>query len=113
VEPGESAVATAVREAHEELGVTVDPADLEPLTAMHRGLPGGPALEQRVDFFFTATRWKGTPAIQEPGKAADLAWFGLVALPEPVVPHERVVLRALHDAGRHGSRVPPILTDGF
>lgn len=113
VEPGESAVAAAAREAREELGVEVAPADLRPVTAMHRGQPGGPALEQRVDFFFEAVRWSGTPAIQEPGKAADLAWFGFAALPAPVVPHERVVLRAMHDAGRHGSQVPAILTDGF
>ncbi|SKC79549.1 NUDIX hydrolase [Krasilnikoviella flava] len=113
VEPGESVVGAAVREAREELGVVIDPADLVPVTTMHRGLPGGPALEQRVDFFFTATRWSRSPEIREPGKVADLRWFPFVALPEPVVPHELVVLRALHDEGRHGTRVPPILTDGF
>lgn len=113
VEAGESVCAAAVREAREELGVEVDPADLVPVTTMHRGQPGGPALEQRVDFFFTATRWSGTPEIRERAKAADLRWFPFVALPEPVVPHELVVLRALHDEGRHGTRVPPILTSGF
>ncbi|MGH3585901.1 MAG: NUDIX hydrolase [Pseudonocardia sp.] len=113
VEAGESVVDAAVREAREELGVEVDPADLDPVTTMHRGQPGGPALEQRADFFFTATRWSGSPEIREPHKSADLRWFAFVALPEPVVPHELVVLRALHDAGRHGTQVPPILTDGF
>lgn len=113
VEAGESVRAAAVREAREELGVEVDPADLVPVTTMHRGQPGGPALEQRVDFFFTAARWSGIPEIRERAKAADLRWFPFVALPEPVVPHELVVLRALHDEGRHGTRVPPILTSGF
>ena len=113
VEEGESVVDAAVREAREELGVVVDPADLVPVTTMHRGQPGGPALEQRVDFFFTATRWSGSPVIREPGKVADLRWFPFVTLPDPVVPHELAVLRALHDEGRHGTRVPPILADGF
>ena len=113
VEADESVREAAVREAREELGVVVDPADLVPVTTMHRGEPGGPALEQRVDFFFTATRWAGSPEIREPAKVADLRWFPFVALPDPVVPHELVVLRALHDEGRHGTRVPPILTDGF
>jgi 8-oxo-dGTP diphosphatase len=113
VEPGESVHEAAVREAREELGVEIDAADLEPVTTMHRGQRGGPALEQRVDFFFTATRWSGTPEIREAAKAGDLRWFPFVALPTPVVPHELVVLRALHDAGRHGTRVPPILTEGF
>jgi 8-oxo-dGTP diphosphatase len=108
VEPGESALAAAVREAREELGVVVDPADVTALSVQHRGVPGGPALEQRVDFFFAATRWEGTPALQEADKAADLRWFPLVGLPHPVVPHELVVLRALHDGV-----TPPYLSCGF
>ena len=113
MEPGESVLEAAVREVREELGVVVEATDLVPVTTMHRGQPGGPALEQRVDFFFTATRWEGSPEIREPGKVADLRWFPFVALPHPVVPHELTVLRALHDEGRHGTRVPPILSDGF
>ncbi|MCA5893132.1 NUDIX domain-containing protein [Isoptericola sp. NEAU-Y5] len=113
VEPGESVLDAAVREAREELGIEVDPRDLRPLTTLHRGEPGGPALEQRVDLMFEVTRWDGTPSLQEPDKASDLGWFGLVALPDPVVPHELAVLRALHDAGRHGTVVPPIMTFGF
>lgn len=108
VEPGESVVAAAVREVREELGVEVDPADLRPVTTMHRGQPGGPALEQRVDFFFEAVRWAGAPVLQEAGKADDLGWFPFAALPEPVVPHELVVLRAIHDG-----EVPQIMTYGF
>jgi 8-oxo-dGTP diphosphatase len=108
VEPGESALAAAVREAREELGVTVEAADVLPLSVQHRGLPGGPALEQRVDFFFAATRWEGTPALQEADKAADLRWFPLVRLPEPVVPHELALLRDLHDGV-----VAPFRTFGF
>jgi 8-oxo-dGTP diphosphatase len=97
VEAGESALAAVVREAREELGVVVDPADVTALSVQHRGIPHGPALEQRVDFFFAATRWTGTPALQEADKADDLRWFPLVRLPAPVVPHEAVVLRDLHD----------------
>ncbi len=108
VEPGESVVAAAVREAREELGVEIDPADLRPLTALHRGEPGGPALEQRVDFFFTATEWVGEAVLLERDKAADLRWFGLDDLPDPVVPHELHVLRALA-----AGPVPPVMTFGF
>jgi 8-oxo-dGTP diphosphatase len=108
VEPGESVVAAAVREVREELGIELRPADLRPVTTMHRGQPGGPALEQRVDFFYEAVRWDGVPTLREAGKADDLGWFPFVALPEPVVPHELVVLRAIHDG-----EVPQILTFGF
>jgi 8-oxo-dGTP diphosphatase len=108
VERDESVLEAAVREVREELGIDVDPADLVPLTAMHRGEPGGPAIEQRVDFFFETTRWSGTPELQESDKAADLRWFPFVALPDPVVPHELAVLRAIRDG-----RVPPVMTFGF
>ncbi|PRZ05561.1 ADP-ribose pyrophosphatase YjhB (NUDIX family) [Isoptericola sp. CG 20/1183] len=108
VEPDESVLEAAVREAREELGVAVAPSDLEALTVSHRGLPGGPALEQRVDFFFAVSRWQGDPVLQEPDKAADLRWFPFVHLPEPVVPHELAVLRALHDGA-----VPRITVRGF
>jgi 8-oxo-dGTP pyrophosphatase MutT (NUDIX family) len=108
VEAGESVVGAAIREAREELGVTLDAADLRPLTAMHRGMPNGPALEQRVDFFFEARRWSGTPHTEEAGKSAGLRWYPLDALPEPVVPHELRVLQALARAD-----VPRLMIDGL
>ncbi|MDX6278757.1 MAG: 8-oxo-dGTP diphosphatase [Nocardioidaceae bacterium] len=92
VEAGESVFEAAVREAAEELGVTIDPSDLEPLTGMHRTAGNGRPIDERVDWFFACTKWQGTPALTELDKAADLRWFTLDALPEPVVPHERFVL---------------------
>nr|WP_165350564.1 NUDIX domain-containing protein [Xylanimonas protaetiae] len=108
VEADESVLGAAVREAREELGVTIDPADLSPLTVMHRGQPGGPALDQRVDMFFAARRWSGEPRTEEVTKSADLRWFPLDALPEPVVPHELRVLQALA-----AGDVPRLMVHGF
>ncbi|MBE1876464.1 NUDIX domain-containing protein [Myceligenerans sp. TRM 65318] len=113
VEEGESVVEAAVREAAEELGVTVDPADLRPLTVLHRGEPGGPAVEQRVDFFFETTRWEGTPRILEPEKTADLAWVPLAEPPVSLVPHEAVVLDAVRAREISGRDVPRLITFGF
>lgn len=113
VEEGESVVEAAVREAAEELGVTVDPADLRPLTVLHRGEPNGPAIEQRVDFFFETTRWQGTPRILEPEKAADLAWVPLAEPPVALVPHEAVVLEALRTREAGGPDMPRLITFGF
>jgi 8-oxo-dGTP pyrophosphatase MutT (NUDIX family) len=104
VEFGETCEQAAVREVAEEVGLRVEPAELEPLTAMHRSSSAEP-IDQRVDFFFACRRWEEEPMLVEPDKAAGLDWFALVGLPDPVVPHELRVLRALAQG-----RVPAVLS---
>jgi len=99
VERGETAYDAARREAREELGL--DDVALEFVTAMQR-TRGGEPIDERVDFFFTARRWAGEPRIVEQHLAADLRWCPLDALPDPVVPHEEAVLRAI----RSGTSTP-------
>lgn len=106
LEPDESVLDGAAREAFEEAGVVVASADLRPLTTFHRFQPGGPAIEQRVDFFFEVDRWTGEPTVLEPEKCAAMQWWDLAALPEPVVPHELVVLQHL----AAGTPPPAVLT---
>ena len=97
VEADESVFAAACREAAEEVGVKIEPADLEPLTTMHRTHANHDPIDERVDFFFGCHRWAGEPRLLEAAKAADIGWFPLAALPEPVVPHERYVLDGLQE----------------
>lgn len=99
VEAGESVFDAAVREAGEELDVRVETRDLVPLTVVQRRHEDDDPINQRVDFFFAADRWEGTPRLIEPEKSASLAWFALDDLPYPVVPHELRVLRGV--AGGH------------
>lgn len=97
VEQGETAFAAAHREALEEIGVS--DLDLTFVTAMQR-TRHDLAIDERIDFFFTARSWSGEPRIVEPTKCAELRWCALDALddlPQPVVPHERVVLDGLRD----------------
>jgi 8-oxo-dGTP diphosphatase len=69
VDLGETPTASAIREIAEELGVRIEPADLEPGGTMFRL-----SLEPRVDIFFTARAWTGTPHIREPHKCTELVW---------------------------------------
>jgi 8-oxo-dGTP diphosphatase len=104
VEKGETADEAARREAGEEVGLT--DLELEFVTAMQR-TRGGEPIDERIDFFFTCRSWSGEPRIVEPTKAAALEWFPLGQLPDPVVPHELMVLQGL-TAG-----IAPYSTFGF
>jgi len=92
LERGETAYDAARREATEEIAVA--DLDLEFVTAMQRTRHDEP-IDERIDFFFTARSWSGEPRIVEPDKCAELRWCRLDDLPDPVVPHELVVLTAL------------------
>ncbi len=114
VEAGESVLEAGVREAAEELGVSLDAVDLVPITAMHRTAGNGLAIDERVDFFFECWTWRGEPRLVEPDKAADLGWFDLAALPEPLVPHEAYVLGGLSPDGPSSpGALPAIVAFGF
>ncbi|GAA2757730.1 NUDIX domain-containing protein [Actinopolymorpha rutila] len=108
VEAGESVFEAACREAQEELAVKIDPADLTPLTAMHRTGRTGDPIDERVDFFLQCRTWTGEPHLVEPDKAADLRWFPLDDLPDPVVPHELFVLDRIRTGG-----IDPVVSFGF
>ncbi|HZE49388.1 MAG TPA: NUDIX domain-containing protein [Jatrophihabitantaceae bacterium] len=108
VEAGESVFHAACREAAEEVGLIIRPVDLAPATVMHRTDGNHKSIDERVDFFFECRRWDGEPRVMEPAKAADLRWFDLDALPEPVVPHERYVLEHLA-----AGTLPTVTTFGF
>ncbi|MFB6366152.1 NUDIX domain-containing protein [Paenibacillus elgii] len=75
----------AAREAWEESGVRVDPADLEVASVMHRNSDTG----EWIDFFLTVKRWKGEPYNREPDKCSEMAWYPLDGLPEDMIPHVR------------------------
>ncbi len=106
VERGESVFEAASREASEELGVAE--VVLTPLCAMHRTGNTGDPIDERVDYFFSSSQWSGEPRIIEPHKCADLRWFGLDDLPDPVVAHELEVLE-----GVRKGHVPAIVAHGF
>ncbi|MBI5877536.1 MAG: NUDIX domain-containing protein [Chloroflexi bacterium] len=94
LEGGETVVAAAIREAREEAGIEIAPADLAVVGIMHRM-----SNDERVDFFVAAQRWSGEIVNREPDKCDLLAWFPLDGLPPNVIPYVR---RALdnYQAGR-------------
>ncbi len=90
----ETVSAAMIREAQEEAGVLISRDDLQVVHVMHRNEAGphsGP--EERVGFFLAAGRWQGTPAIMEPDKCDELAWYAMTSLPGNVIPYVLSALR--------------------
>ena len=83
----EEVVAAAIREAHEEAGIRIQPSDVKVVGVMHRR-----SSDERVDFFVECTCWSGDIANREPDKCNDLSRFNLDRLPENVIPYVRRAL---------------------
>lgn len=90
IEENESATQTMVREAKEEAGIDIKAKDLVMVHVMHRR-----ENDKRIDFFFTAEKWKGEPKIKEPHKCNDLGWFKLDKLPRNIVPYIRQAINCV------------------
>jgi 8-oxo-dGTP pyrophosphatase MutT (NUDIX family) len=87
LEASESVIQALIREAKEEVGVSIEPKDVEFAHIMHSSSSGG-----RAAFFFTVRQWDGTPENREPHKCSELAWFPLDALPDHLIDYCRVAL---------------------
>ena len=86
VEEDELSTATAVREAKEEAGIVLEPADLTFAHILHRQTEDNLTY---FDFFFIARRWQGVPTVMEPDKCDGLRWAPITALPENTLPYIR------------------------
>jgi 8-oxo-dGTP pyrophosphatase MutT (NUDIX family) len=84
LEEGETVIDCGIREAHEEVGVIIDPADMRPATVVHHLSPEG---RPRLGAFFTAERWKGEPYNAEPGKCGEVVWAPIGDLPGNTYPY--------------------------
>lgn len=84
------------REAKEEVGIDVKPADLRVVHVMHRFEPDNPPeINERIDVFTMADTWEGEISNLEPQKCDDLSWFDIDNLPENIIPYIKIVLQKI------------------
>lgn len=87
LDTGETVSQAAVRETGEEVGVILDPAELQIVHVMNRK-----SEDERIDFFMLVHSWRGEISNCEPDKCDQLAWFPLAALPPNTVPYVRYAI---------------------
>lgn len=92
LEEGETLVNAAAREAHEEVGVTIAPNDLELAHVIHVQ-KGEQSPRDIFGFYFMAQKWHGTPTNKEPDRHSEIGWFDLDNLPDKLTEH---ALQAIH-----------------
>lgn len=91
VEEGESLKTAAIREAHEEVSIIIQPQDLQLVHVLNR-----PAVEKngdtRIEFFFMATQWQGEIQNMEQQKCSELLWANKDRIPEDTTPEVKQAL---------------------
>lgn len=76
-----------VREAQEEVGLSVLPGDVRFATMAHARDPQDGTVY--IDAYFWVESFVGEPRICEPHKSAELAWFALDTLPDDLIAKRR------------------------
>ncbi|WP_280409607.1 NUDIX domain-containing protein, partial [Nocardia brasiliensis] len=93
--------AAAVREANEEIGVHIDPADLRHVHTAH---VIGSGHEPRLGLFFEVRTWRGELANREPDKCYELRWFPLDDLPADIIAYPTAGISALSTGATYSER---------
>jgi len=87
LEAAESVVDAVIREAEEEIGITIKPEDASFSHIMHNSSSGG-----RMAFFFTVRKWEGDVENREADKCSALEWFPVSALPDHMIAYCKVAM---------------------
>jgi len=96
VEKQESLASCALREAKEEVGVIIQPSDLELILTGHRTHPDS----DWIDAVFEAKQWTGELYNAEPQIHDELVWLDPNSLPDNMVPYVRDYISAI-EAGHN------------
>ncbi|MFD8639401.1 hypothetical protein ACFV14_03730 [Streptomyces zaomyceticus] len=77
----------------EEAGLVIDPGDLELVHTVH--VVDRPGDLPRIQLFFRARRWEGTPELREPDRCVAWLWWSAQDLPSPIVPYTRAAIEGI------------------
>lgn len=92
VEEGETMTQAAVREAKEELGITVAVEDLHFAVLVHKCDKSCNLIYYNA--YFICADYKGEPHICEPEKCSEIKWFDMNVLPDDLIDDRKRALEA-------------------
>jgi 8-oxo-dGTP pyrophosphatase MutT (NUDIX family) len=84
-----------IREAKEEIGITIKPKDLKFVHVLHRREKFVKGYAERIDVFFKPSKWQGEPINNEPRKCDDIKWFPIDNLPKNIFPYNKHVIECI------------------
>lgn len=88
IDEGENQYEALVREAKEELGITINIKNIiNDYTVLRRNYfeIDGKKLESYIDFYYEIEEYEGIPKIMEEDKCEELLWADINNLPEPFI----------------------------
>jgi 8-oxo-dGTP diphosphatase len=97
VDAGETVTQAAIREVREEVGVILDPKEIQIVHVMNRK-----SEDERIDFFMTIRQWSGEIINNEPHKCDELAWHPLSRLPQNTIPYVRHAIECFQNRITYG-----------
>lgn len=92
LDPHETITQALIREAQEELGITLHKEALKTVHVVHRKNSLG---QEMIGFFIEASQWQGNPCNMEPHKCDDIKWFDIDKLPDNCQPTFKHVVTML------------------
>jgi 8-oxo-dGTP pyrophosphatase MutT (NUDIX family) len=98
VEQNESMTDAAIREAKEELGISIDRCNLKFFTLIHKRDKACNLTYYNA--YFVCTEYADQPRICEPDKCSKLEWFDFDNLPATLIPDRQSALQA-YTNGEH------------
>lgn len=97
VEEHESMSRACIREAKEEVGITMAPEYLRHVVTMHRNSGD----HERIGSFFTADVWKGEIRNMEPQFCDELNWFSIEQLPPNMIDYIKIAIECYKNGTRY------------
>jgi mutator protein MutT len=89
IDEGENTYEAAIREAKEELGITITQKDIIDTFVVCRRNAN---LQPYYDVYFEIDNYEGEISIKEPEKCSELVWFSLDEFPNDVIEFEKIAL---------------------